>query len=388
VDFRLTDEQRQIVETARRLAQNEFKPRALKYLDGTFPHENMKLLAESGILGMGVPVEYGGSALGVLDTALVLEEVAKGCYVTAMALLGEVGVQMRIIAQFAPNPVKERVLPGIVRGDTMLAVCMTEPDSGTDLSTMRTNTTRRQATVVIEGAKSMISRAEVADMFIVFSRIDGIQGREGIGCVLVPKGTPGLDVNTAYHTMGGEYLSDVRFNGCEVPREHLIVEEDGFRRFLSIWNVQRCLNSSICLGLAEGALEESIGYMQDRQAFGRPIGEFQGLRWKMVDMLKEIEAARGLLYRACASADPFPDPMLAALAKIYCNEMAIRVTSEGIQIHGGYGYTDESPVSRHFRGARFGSLGGGTTETLRDHVAKRVFSRMNVHDGILSLDIV
>jgi alkylation response protein AidB-like acyl-CoA dehydrogenase len=185
--------------------------------------------------------------------------------------------------------------------------------------------------------------------------------------------------------MGGEHLCEAVFDNVEVPAENVILRDNGMKKLLSAFNMQRCLNSSICLGMAEGALEESVKYLRDRKAFGRPIGDFQGLRWKAADMMIEIEAARGLLYRAAVSGHPFPDPNMAAMAKIYCNEMAIRVTSQAVQIHGGYGYVDEFPVSRLFRGARFGSLGGGTTETLRNMVGRKVVEHMDLASGIPSL---
>jgi alkylation response protein AidB-like acyl-CoA dehydrogenase len=165
----------------------------------------------------------------------------------------------------------------------------------------------------------------------------------------------------------------------------LVLREDGFRKLLSAFNTQRCLNPSISLGLAEGALEEAVKYVKERRAFGRPIGDFQGMRWKIAEMYREVETARSVLYRACASADPFPDPLLAAVAKVTCNEMALKVTSEAIQVHGGYGFTDEFAVSRFYRGARYGTLGGGTSETLRDLIGKRVIAGLDPDDGILGL---
>ena len=382
---KLTEEQRRMVASVRALAQGEFKPRAIKYLGGTFPWENIKRLAELGVLGMAVPEAYGGLGATVLDTALVLEEIAKTCYVTAMAALGEVGVQTRIIATYAPEAIKQRILPGVCSGEHMLAICMTEPDAGTDVANYRTNTDVKGDRLVLNGVKTLISRADEAVMFVVFTRIDRTPGRAGIGCVLVERDTPGFEVTGRYHTMGGEHLHEVRFTDCELPLDHLVVRDDGFRRLLSAFNTQRCLNPSISLGLAEGAFDESVRYLRDRAAFGRPIGSFQGMRWKLADMYKDIEAGRALLYGACASADPFPDPLLAATAKVFCNEMAVRVTGEAIQIHGGYGFTDEFAVSRLYRGARYGSLGGGTSETLRDLIGKRLIADVNDTDGILGL---
>lgn len=379
-----TKEQRQMIGAVREVAQANFITRGTRWMDGTFPWENMRELAELGVLGMAVPEDYGGMGLPVFDTALVLEEIGKACYVTAMAVLGEVGVQARVIATYAPEPIKARILPGVVTGEHILAVCMTEPHAGTDVPNYRTNTRIMNDRVVVNGVKTLISRAPEAAMFVVFTRVNDQPGREGIGCVLIDGGTPGVEITGNFHTMGGEYLHEVRFENVELPRETLVIERDGMKQLLSAFNTQRCLNPAISLGMAEGAFDESLRYMRDRTAFGRAIGDFQGMRWKLADMYRDIEAGRGLLYRAAAGADPFPDPFLAATAKTYCNEMALRVTSEAVQIHGGYGFTDDYLVSRHFRGARYGTLGGGTTETLKDLIGKRLLRDGDLGDGILS----
>jgi len=385
MDFRISEEQRAFVDVVRRVCQKDFKARAIRYLDGTWPAENMKSLAEIGVLGMAVPQEYGGSGLGILDTVLVLEEIGKVCYVTAMAALGELGVQTRVISTYAPEPIKRRILPRVATGEAILAICMTEPNAGTDVPNYATNTDIKGNRVVVNGVKTLISRADIAEMFVVFTRVNKVPGARGIGCVLVPGGAKGMTVKSSFHTMGGEYLSEVIFDNVELPLENLVLRDDGMKRLLSAFNTQRCLNPAICLGLAEGALEEAVRYMRDRSAFGQKIGEFQGLRWKVADMYIEIEAARGLLYRAAVSGDRFPDPTLAAIAKIYCNEMSIRVTSEAIQVHGGYGFTDEFPVSRYFRGTRYGSLGGGTTETLRNLVGKKLVEQMDLATGVAGM---
>jgi alkylation response protein AidB-like acyl-CoA dehydrogenase len=382
---KLSEEQRALVDTVRDLARNKFQPRALKYMDGTFPWENMRELARLGILGMAIPEEYGGSGLPIFDTALVIEEVAKVCYPTAMALMGEVGVQTRIISTYAPEHMKQTILPKVCTGEALLAVCMTEPHAGTDVANYRTNATIQGDRVTLNGVKTLISRVDEAAVFVVFSRINGLPGREGIGCVLIEKGTPGFDVTSRYHTMGGENLAEIRFDNCELPVENVILREDGFRKLLSAFNTQRCLNPSVSLGLAEGAFEAAIKYARERTAFGRSIGDFQGMRWKLAEMYRDIEAGRSLLYRACLSANPFPDPYEAAIAKMFCNEMAIRVTSEAIQVHGGYGFTDEFSVSRFYRGARYGTLGGGTTETLKDLVGKKLMSDFDEADGFLAM---
>jgi alkylation response protein AidB-like acyl-CoA dehydrogenase len=386
MEFKIGTEQREMIAAVRQLAQNEFKQDAPKWMDGTFPWPNIKKLAALGVLGMSVPEEYGGLGLSILDSALILEEIAKVDYVTAMAVLGEAGVQTRVISHYAPKAIKERILPRVISGDCILAICMTEPHAGTDVANYRTNTKRHGNHLVLNGTKTLISRAEEAGMFVVFTRVDGKAGREGIGCVLVEKGTPGLSVTGSYHTMGGENLHEVQFNDCELPPENLVIETDGFKKLLTAFNTQRCLNPSISLGLAEGAFDEAVRYVNDRKLFDKSIADFQGIRWKFADMFKDIEAGRGLLYRACLTANPFPDPFMAATAKVFCNEMSLRVTSEAVQVHGGYGFTDEYPVSRLYRGARYGSLGGGSSESLRDLIGKHILADAGGVDGIMGLD--
>ena len=385
MDFQISAQQREMIASVRSLAQTEFKANAMRWMDGTFPWENMKKLAELGVLGMSVPEEYGGLGLPILDTALILEEIAKVDYVTAMAVLGEAGVQTRVIARYAPASIRERILPRVVTGDCILAVCMTEPHAGTDVANYRTNARIVGDRVILKGTKTLISRAREAGMFVVFTRVDGKPGREGIGCVLLEPNTPGFEVTGTYHTMGGENLHEIQFNDCELPLENLVIREDGFRKLLSAFNTQRCLNPAISLGLAEGAFDEAVNYVRERTIFNKPIADFQGIRWKLADMFKDIEAGRGLLYRACLTANPFPDPFMAAAAKIFCNEMSLRVTTEAVQVHGGFGFTDEYPVSRFYRGARYGSIGGGASETLRDLIGKKIVSEFDVVDGIMGL---
>lgn len=380
----LNDEQRAMVESVRQLANDKFRPRVMKYQDGTFPWENIKDLADLGVLGMGVPEEFGGLGLPVLDCAIVLEEIAKVCYVTAMAVMSAMGVQNRVIATYAPQHIKEQILPGVCTGEAVLGICMTEPHAGTDVANYRTNTQVRNDRIVLNGTKTLISRADEAHWFVVFTRVDSQPGREGIGCVLVNRDAPGFEVTARYHTMGGENLAEIQFNDCELPLEHLILRDDGFRKLLSAFNTQRCMNPSVSLGLAEGAFGEAVRYARDREAFGRPIGTMQGMRWMLAEMYREIEVGRSILYRACATANPFPDPYLAAIAKMHVNEMAIRVTNMALQVHGGYGFTDEYLVSHFYRGARYGTLGGGTTETLKDLLGKRVYNGFP-DDGFLGM---
>ena len=166
-------------------------------------------------------------------------------------------------------------------------------------------------------------------MFVVFTRVDGKPGREGIGCVLVEPDTKGFAVTATYHTMGGENLHEIQFDDCDIPLENLVIREDGFQKLLSAFNTQRCLNPSISLGLAEGAFDEAVNYVRERTVFNKPISDFQGIRWKLADMFKDIEAGRGLLYRACLTANPFPDPFMAAAAKDFLQRNVVACDVRG-----------------------------------------------------------
>ncbi len=288
MEFRIGAQQRDMVATVRELAQAEFKPAAPRWMDGTFPWENMRKLAALGVLGMTVPEEYGGLGLPVFDTALILEEIAKACYVTAMAVLGEAGVQTRVIAHYAPAAIKQRILPRVVTGDCILSICMTEPHAGTDVANFRTNARVVGDRVILNGTKTLISRAPEAGMLVVFTRVDGRPGRDGIGCALVEAGTKGFEVTGSYHTMGGENLHELQFTDCELPIENLVIREGGFRRLLTAFNTQRCLNPAISLGLAEAAFDEALAYVRGREVFGRAVADNQGVRWKLADMFKDI----------------------------------------------------------------------------------------------------
>ena len=384
--LKLTEEQRALIGTVRDLARDKnWRTDSIKYLDGTYPWQNLHDLAKIGVLGMSIPEEYGGSDLPVFDTALVIEEVAKNCYATAMALMGMLGVQVRVISNFAPESMKRAILPKVASGEVHLAVCMTEPHAGTDVPNYKTNTVIQGDKAVVNGVKTLISRANEAEWFVVFTRINGSPGRDGIGCVLVNRNTPGFEVSARYHTMAGEYLAEIQFNNVEVPLENVILREGGFKKLLSAFNTQRCLNPSVSLGMAEAAFEEAISYVRQRTIRGNPVADFQGIQWKLAEMYRDIEAGRALLYQAALSANPFPDPQQAAIAKIFVNEMAIRVTSEALQVHGGYGFTDDYPISRIYRGVRYGTLGGGATEALKDLVGKKLVSDFDPVDGFLSM---
>lgn len=211
----------------------------------------------------------------MFETSLVLEEVAKNCYATAMALMGMLGVQVRAISNFAPEHLKRQILPKVASGEVHLAVCMTEPHAGTDVPNYKTNTVINGDKAIVNGVKTLISRADEATWFVVFTRVNSKPGRDGIGCVLINRNMPGFEVTAKYHTMGGEDLAEIQFNNVEVPAENVILKEGGFKKLLTAFNTQRCLNPSVSLGMAEAAFEEAIKYVRERTIRATPSPTFR-----------------------------------------------------------------------------------------------------------------
>ncbi len=382
----LNDEQRQFIATVRGLAQSMSFASARRALqDSTFPCGKHEIARATGPCSAWRCPRYGGLGLPVFDTALVLEEIAKVCYVTAMAVLGEVGAQTRIISTYAPEAIKKRVLPAVCSGECLLAICMTEPDAGTDVANYRTNVDHVGNKLRLNGVKTLFSRAEEAGWLSSSPASTKKPGREGIGCVLVEKGTPGFSVTGTYHTMGGENLAEIRFEDVRAATgkpgaRRRVPQIAGRLQHRSVASTRRSRSG----GSPRARSKRRSNTPRNAMFSGRAVADFQGMRWKLAEMYRDIEASRSI-YRACATANPFPDPLLAAAAKITVNEMSLRVTSEAIQVHGGYGFTDEYPVSRFYRGARYGSLGGGTSETLKDLIGRRVLAGIDPIDGILGL---
>jgi alkylation response protein AidB-like acyl-CoA dehydrogenase len=384
--YDLTAEQEEVRLLARTIAEREFRPRALRWEEtGEFPWENLAALARAGLLGAAIPEEYGGGGGSWLEASLILEEIGRCCYVTAMAALGELGVQSRAIAGYGSEEQKARFLPRIASGELICAICMTEPETGSDLPSMSTRAETSGDELVLNGRKVLISRADVAGLFLVYARFrepNGANGAGGsgedspVGAVLIERGTPGLEVGQRYDTLGGDGLFEVLLHDCRIPQGNALVRQDGLRRMLTAFNGQRCLNASISVGIAQGAQDAAIDYAGQREQGGRPIAGYQGIQWMLADNAMQIEAARLLVRRAAALAGTeFPSRYETAVAKTYANEMALRVTDSAMQIFGGHGWTRDMPIERYVRWARYGPLGGGTPQIQRNGIARELLRR-------------
>lgn len=375
----MSDEQREMRWLAREIAEKHLRARALEWEDsGEFPWENVRILANAGLLGATIPEEYGGAGGSWLDGAIILEELGRCCYVTAMAALGEIGVQSQAIAIYGSEDQRRRYLPQIAAGELVCAICITEPDTGSDIASMRTTARRDADGWIIEGNKTLISRADVAGLFVVYVKFESDdETGGGIGAILVGRSTPGLEVGQRFETLGGDGLFEVTFRSCRVDDDAVLVREDGFRRMLSVFNGQRCLNAAISIGIAQGAQDLALEYTVARKQGGRAIADYQGIQWMLADNAIKIEAARLLVHRAAALADGgSPGRYETAVAKTFSNEMALRVTDSTLQMFGGHGWTREMGAERYVRWARYGSLGGGTPQILRNGIARHLLGQV------------
>jgi alkylation response protein AidB-like acyl-CoA dehydrogenase len=379
MNFRLTDEQRMFRRAIRDLVDKELKPRAAEWdRSAELPWASIRRLANIGVTGVTIPVEYGGAGQTLLEGVFAIEEVARGCPNTALALISGVGVVSLAIIQYGTEAQKRKYLPRVASGEVVSAICMTEPTVGSVTSRVQTNVTRRGDGYVVTGRKCMISRGGLAEYYLVVTRFEGRPGLDGVGAVIIDRGTPGLSFGKAEDTMGfrGVPATDMIMEECPIPAENVLVDGGGFRKMMSAFNAQRCMNPSISLGIAQAALEESLAYTQKRELYDHPISDFQGIRWQLADMATRLEAARLLVYRAASNAaQGLPSRLEASIGKLFANEMALKVTDLAMQLHGGYGFSREFPVERLLREARGVVLGGGPPQLQRNMIGDELLKR-------------
>ena len=379
MDFRLTDEQRMLRRTIRDLVEKEMKPRAAEWdRSGELPWDNIRRLAEIGVTGLTIPTEYGGAGQSLLEGVFAIEEIARGCPNTALALISGTGVVSLAIAQYGTEEQKRKYLPPIAAGTSVSAICMTEPTAGSATSQVQTNAVRRGDHYVVTGRKCMISRGGLADYYLVVCRFEGQPKLDGVGAIIIDRGAPGLSFGKAEDTLGfrGVPATDMIMEECPIPPANVLVGAGGFRKMMTAFNAQRCLNPAISLGIAQAALEESLAYVQKRELYGHAVSDFQGIRWQLAEMATKVEAARLLLYRAASNAAMgFPSRFESSAGKLFANEMALEVTDLALQLHGGYGFSREFPVERLLREARGMVLGGGPPQLQKNMIADELIKR-------------
>ena len=381
--FELTVEQQALKERARELAREVIEPRAAE-VDRTeqYPWDNIEALRDAGFMGMTIPEAYGGQGRSFLDTTLVIDEMAQACGVTGRivveANMGAISALMHYGTQTQKRLGAELVLAG-----DKPAICITEPDAGSAAGEMTTRADKRGHAYVINGAKHWITGGGVSRLHLVFARVfDEHDTEQGIGgFIAIRDETPGLITGRREPAMGlrGIPETTIRFEDMVVPAERAVLPPGGFRRgfadLMNAYNSQRVGAATVALGIADGAYQRALAHVGEREQFGRPLAEFQGLQWMLADMSIQIAAARLMIHKAAASAAPFPDATLAAQAKIFSSDMAIKVTNDALQCFGARGYSRNLPLERMARDARMFTIGGGTAQILRTVVASRILDR-------------
>ena len=376
MDFELTPAQESLRARARELADSVFRERAARWdAAEEYPWDNVKELVQAGFMGLTIPRAYGGAGGTVLDAVLVVEQVARVCGVTARIVVeGNLGV-VGALGAHGTEAQKRRYFPWVLQGEKP-AIAITEPEAGSAATDLATRADEAPGGYTLTGEKRWITGAGTSRLYLVYCRIGDAPGAAGIGGVLVERDTPGFSIGERDHTMGLRGIPEGRlhFDRCHVPSESVLVgPPDGFKKLMQAYNGQRVGAAAVALGLAQGAFELALAYAAERRQFGRPIAEFQGIRWKLADMAIKLDAARLLVYRAAAGAGAgFPDALDAAKAKTFAAEAAQEITSQALQIHGAAGYGRALPLERMVRDARMFAIGGGTVEMMRNLIADRI----------------
>ena len=392
----LTAEQQKLKERAHELAESEIADRAAEVdRSESYPWDNVKALNEAGFFGMTIPTELGGAGLSYMDAVLVIEEMAAVCGVTGrIAVEANMGAVGAIMA-YGTDEQKKLAADLVLAGDKP-AICITEPEAGSAATEMTTRADKRGNHYVLNGKKHWITGGGVSKLHLIFARVFDEDGNEeGIaGFIAVREETEGLKIGRREPTMGlrGIPEAEVIFEDMEVPPSMMLMPPNGLKRgfadLMNAYNGQRIGAATVAMGLAEGAYRHALRYAKEREQFGRPIYEFQGLQWMLADMSTKLAASRALIWRAAGSAGAgFPDALEAAQAKIFASEAAIEITNNALQVFGAAGYSRANPLERMVRDARMFTIGGGTAQILRTLVASRILERKlpQTRDGHLRL---
>ncbi|MBA4780408.1 MAG: butyryl-CoA dehydrogenase [Sphingomonadales bacterium RIFCSPHIGHO2_01_FULL_65_20] len=380
MDFSLSDEQVALRETVRRFAQAELVPLAaeLERDNRPVPRDMVRRYAEMGLLGINTPEALGGLGLTNLDALIVLEELAKVSSAVAFPVFEACVGPVRAIQHFAPDALKQRIVPQVCAGEMIVAVSMSEPAAGTALTDLTTRGVIADGKVTINGTKRWCSGGGHSDAYLVYTRLSDAPGAKGIGAVLVEKGTPGLSFGQPETLMGfrGVPSADLMFDDCVVPEGNIVVPAGGFAKLMEAFDLERCGNATMALGQASGALEDVLGYVQERQQFGKPLVDFQAVQMKLAEMQIEVEAARLLIWRAAANSDQgLPSILDSSSAKCFANQIARSVTGNAVQLMGGYGYSTQYPMERRMRDAWGWGIAGGAIDIQKVNIASAMVGR-------------
>ncbi|MDQ2887774.1 MAG: acyl-CoA dehydrogenase family protein [Chloroflexota bacterium] len=378
MDFTLNEEQIAIRDTCREFADQEIKPLAEEMdATGKFPYALIRKMGELGLLGLPFSEEYGGAGADFLSYCLAIEEISRGDVSVGITMEAHTSLGASPFYLFGSREQKERFLPPLATGEKLWAFGLTEPEAGSDSGGTQTRATLQDGQWHINGSKAFITNAGT-DMTagVTITAVTGRlpDGHKEITSIIVLKDTPGYVIGKAYKKMGWK-ASDTRplaFEECAVPEENILGHRgDGFRQFMQILDAGRIAIAALSVGLAQACLDEASNYAKERKQFGQPISKFQAIRFKLADMATEIELARLMYYKAAwLHMQNKPYTREASMAKLFASETAKRAADQAVQIHGGYGFMDEYPVSRYWRSVKVNEIGEGTSEVQRMLIAK------------------
>jgi alkylation response protein AidB-like acyl-CoA dehydrogenase len=374
----LSDEQRDFRASVRQFAEDKIGPYAAEIDEkAEFPWQSFEACRAMELPALGIPIEYGGSGADHVTQAIMVEELARVCASTCLTIIiSRLG--MIPVMQWGSDELKARYLPRIASGEWQGSYCLSEPDAGSDVAAMKTRAVRDGDDYVLTGTKYWITNAGISDTYTVFAKTDPDAGHRGISCFVV-EADWGVQVPKLEKKLGvrGSPTGEVLFDGVRVPAANRIGEEgQGFYIAMATLDRSRPTIGAQAVGIAQGAIDYAARYMKERQQFGRPIADFQALQFMLADMAMKTEAARQLVYKACALVDE-GDPrgeltMAGAMAKCFASDTAMEVTTNGVQLLGGYGYTKEFPMERFMRDAKITQIYEGTNQIQRVVMAKRL----------------
>lgn len=380
MDFQFTDEQSQLRDAARRFADERMLAVARQCETSNEPPgiEIRHELAQHGFLGINIAPEYGGLGLSNLDAIIVLEQFARVSTASAFPVFEACVGPIKAIENFAPEELRQRVLPAVCRGDIQVAICMSEPNAGTALTDLATSATIDGDEIVISGQKRWTSGGNHADGLVVYCRMSDAPGAKSIGAVYVERGADGLTFGKHESLMGwrGVGHCDVYFDNVRVPIANQIVPAGGFKKLMKAFDLERCGNATMSMGLAAGALEQAAEYVQERKQFGKPIIDFQAVQLRLAEMAMQVEASRLLIYRAVHNASiGMPSILESSTAKCFANEIVRSVCVNGMQVMGGYGFASEYGMEQRVRDSFGWGLAGGTIDVQKTNIAAAMVGR-------------
>jgi len=375
MSYDLTEEQEMLKETVARIAKEQIAPGAAERDEkAEFPWDMVELLRENALFGADYPEKFGGSEMGLFSLCLIIEEIAKVCASTSVVLLvHELGTTPIMLA--GNDEQKERYFPKLATGEHLIAFGLTEPNAGSDVSGLKTKAVKDGDDYIINGTKTFISHADVADVVCIAARTNtSVPGPKGTGIFIVDKGTPGFSIGKHEDKMGvrGSSTVEIIMEDVRVPARNILGGKAlGFPILMKTLDLTRIPVAAQAVGIAQGALDYAVNYTKERTQFGKPIFSFQGLQWMMADMTTQVEAARQLTYKAASLFEKFPKNLdrlpkeavrQSAMAKLFAGETAMKVTTDAVQLLGGYGYVKEYPVERMMRDAKITQIYEGTSQ--------------------------